>query len=367
MYQVLSFLVRTLLICTIGLGSATQAENDQQDAHIPANYSEAVDLFITLDNVSGWWDGFVDPAYRSDWERRFGWTAEDQAWADRYSEYRHRTYADPSQTMDIASSPHGLFSARTAYAGETDPLATFMVDQPNVETAIENLGEIANADDVNTLRGFYIHFEDHWRQIQSENGALSSFADKLEAQLSGEKLDDYLSKVSTFYGVKRDGNFRVFFTRFPLNTRSRAEIVAGRNLILHAPIDWKFEDGEWDTIVAHEIVHYVSSLQNDEQKRSLTDRFLARCPTANSRQRLSLLEEPLAVAVGQVGYSEQVLGKPLEPLSNWYGNPRIDITARSIAKSILNALKKGIPIAKSSLVEEAALLCDAIAKIENHR
>ncbi|NVE95688.1 hypothetical protein [Altererythrobacter lutimaris] len=363
MLRFITGLITTLCaFVSLSVTTAHAADAKQQD-RIIAEYSEAVVLFATMDHVSGWWKGFVEPAYREDWEKRFGWSEEDQQWADRYAEYRHRTYSDPSQDVDIATSPQGIFPGSTASAKSTDPLATFMVSQTGAEQALAGLEGMASKQDAAMLRGFYRHFESKWQQILSETEVLAKHPEALQADMSGPEVGQFLDRVETFYNVENTGSFRVFFTRFPSRTRTRAELVAGGNLILHTPLEWAYEDGDWASIVAHEIVHHISSQQADSAKRAMSDRFLAICPLERRSRRLWVLEEPLAVAIGQAAFSQFVKGERLDPGDNWYGNPWIDITARTLASSVVEALDQGVALEKTRIVEEAADRCSTLSFI----
>ncbi len=42
----------------------------QPQVRLSVTYNDAADLFSLMDNVSGWLDGFTDPAYRSEWVQR---------------------------------------------------------------------------------------------------------------------------------------------------------------------------------------------------------------------------------------------------------------------------------------------------------
>lgn len=326
-------------------------------------YSESAALFSLMDNTSGWWPGFVDENYRVAWQKKFGWSEDDQKWADRYSEYRNRTYVDESQGSALEDSPDGLFSYSTSNTEAADPLAAHMLGSGSVAEAMSKLDTIATLEDAQMLRGFYAHFRPKWEVILSDTDQLVRHADRLNVQLNAPAITKFLDRVSAFYGVEVDGVFRVFFTRYPMSERSRAEVVAGQNFLLHAPEEWPYEAGEWDTIAMHEMVHFISARQSSEQKLSLTQRFLKRCPLPAGARRLWMIEEPLAVAIGQAAYSEMVLGKPLDPHTNWYGTPWIDLVSRTLASSTIGALKSDKTLVKSRLVEEAADRCRGLTAV----
>lgn len=180
--------------------------------------------------------------------------------------------------MDVATSPHGLFASSQSNAEGSDPLSDHFMAQPDVATALDRLPSAANSRDVQMLRGFYRHFRPKWKQLLAESAPFVSRARELEAQIDMKRVRPIIALVSRFYQTQNGGEFRVFFTRFPPGNSSMAEVTAGNTLLLRSPTDWTLDMGEWDSIVMHELVHYISSNQPPALKRAMSDRFLARCP-----------------------------------------------------------------------------------------
>lgn len=340
------------LIAILTLSCATWPA--KAEVGVSVSYSRSADLYSLMDNVSGWLDGFVIPEYREEWVRLFGWSPEDQRWADRYRAYRQRTFIDETQQVDSLTSPDGIFASRSENTAGADPLATYFLAQPNVETALKNLGRFASPRDAQMLRGFYRHFESEWRMLLGESTPLAEQANKLQARFDSEDVEAFIQRVSDFYGVAFDGKFEVFFTRHPPGPHTSAEPIAGNYILLHSPT--VVEVGDWDTIVMHEVVHFISSRQPDEQKQELSRRFLSRCPIPKGASRLWMIEEPLAVAWGQAAYSAGVLDEPLDPNDNWYSIPWVNVVARTIAPSIISGDKAHSRI-DGRLIDQAADRC----------
>lgn len=350
-------LVLFILAVPADASRAAPVAQAKTEITLDIRYSEAADLFSLMDNVTSWWEGFTDPVYREEWERRFGWSDADGAWARRYAEYRHRTFSDPSQGQDIATSPHGLFASGETNAQGSDPLAEHFMAQPDISTALSGLTRAVGKDDARMLRGFYAHFRPKWDKVLEESAPLAARAEELEAKIDMARLRPFIALVSRFYQTQTGGEFHIFFTRYPPGNSSMAEVTAGNTLLLRSPTEWTLEMGEWDMIVVHELVHYISSNQLAAHKRSLSDRFLARCPIPEGARRNWMIEEPLAVAIGQAAYSMMVLGKPLDRRSNWYAVPWVDLTARTMEASVTRALQSGAVLSDTTLVEEAADRC----------
>ena len=332
----------------------------QAEVRVSVGYSEAADLYSTMDNVSEWLEGFTIPAYRQEWEQRFGWSKSDQQWVDRYAAYRRRTFLDDNGSPDPSTLPDGIFASRSENTAGTDPLATYFLTQPGIYTALRNLNDLFSREDARMLRAFYRHFEPKWRVLLDESAPLKARADDLQARLDGQGVAAFLVRVNAFFRSDVDGTFTVYFTRHPLGKGSSAEPLAGAFMLLHSPVG-ETNTEYWDTIVIHELVHYVSSRQPQEQKQALTVRFLNRCALPEKAKRLWLFEEPLAVAWGQAAYSAKILGTSLDPNDNWYAVPWVDIVSRTIAPSIIDGYDSEMHI--EDVLDQAADRCNNLTAV----
>lgn len=352
--------VRLLLFSLLLLAGIAPA---RAEIKLSVSYSESADLFSLMDNVSNWLDGFVYPDYREEWEKRFGWSKADQAWVDRYKEYRLRVFVDDSPGFDPSKSPDGLFAGSTSNSAAGDPFAAYFLSQPDIKTALARFDRVAKPSDVRMLTGFYRHFETKWRLLLKESSPLAAKAAKLNEQLNTKDVGSFIDRVSQFYNVSIDGRFEIFFTRYPAGSGSTAEVVAGETVLLHTPISGTSSDIEWDTIVMHELVHYISAKQTSEQKQMLTARFLSRCPLPQGARRLWMIEEPLAVAWGQAAYSTKILGRQLDPNDNWYAVPWVNIISRALAASVISEYDGDTTIDDTKIIEEAADRCRDLVSI----
>lgn len=294
------------------------------DVSVEASYSEPANLFSLMDNVSGWLPEFTDAAYRDEWARRFGWSKSDQAWVNRYSEYRHRTYYDPSEGKMPATSVDGLFARSAANTAVADPLATYFLSQRSLNTALVGFNKVATRSDARMLEGFYQHFAPEWRTVLAESNSLSTNSEALNRQLHSPRVAAFAARAARFYRAPVDGSFQAFFVWFPPGRRASAEVVAGRYFLIHIQPGEDISE-RWDGIALHELMHYISAHQSASQKQALTKQFLARCPQANGPKALRLLEEPLAVAWGQAAYEKYVRGQSLDWNESWYSFPQVDI------------------------------------------
>lgn len=319
-----------ILVGALALLFLAPAASASTAVNLEASYSEPANLFSLMDNVSGWQEGLTDPAYREDWSRRFGWTSTDQEWVERYAEYRRRTYSQPLDSKLPSQSPDGMFAPASSSSQKADPLAAHFFRHSSVATALETLNTSASVRDVRVLDGFYRHFAAGWRVILAESYHLAASAKTLHDQLNAPGVSAFVGRVARFYRTDIGGSFRAFFVWQPPGQHSNAELVAGRNFLIHLPPDQAGRDDDWDTVAVHELVHYISARQSPEQKQALTKLFLARCPGADRPKPFRLLEEPLAVAWGQAAYAKYVRSKPLHWEKQWHAVPIVDLLGHGL-------------------------------------
>jgi hypothetical protein len=333
------------------------------DLRVNAGYSESADLFSLMDNVSLWSpEGFNDPEYREYWETTFGWSEDDQAWADRYREYRERTYSDPGQAeKDPATASDGLFAKRSSVSDATDPLAAHFIDAESVPAALAGLDTVADPADAAMLAGFYAHFEPRWRQLLAESAGFAARAEALQAELSDEAVDAYLARVTAFYRVEIERDFNAYFVWWPPIDRTGADIT-GRTFFIRSHPVRHAEEGGWADIAMHEVIHYISAHQAPAQKQALTARFLETCPAQIDTGFYQLLEEPLAVALGNAAFAAFARGQPLAPEDNWYWMPTPAILGRLLWDDVEKLYPTDATI-EDGIVDQAASYCARLLQI----
>jgi hypothetical protein len=113
-----------LVLILINFGCSTAKVNNKKvmKVQIDVTYSESADIFVILDNVSGWWEGFTEAEYKKYWVIRFGISTNDDVLFGQYVKLRWKYYNDPDQKpKDPLKNRNGLFS--TIGSVTSDPLA----------------------------------------------------------------------------------------------------------------------------------------------------------------------------------------------------------------------------------------------------
>lgn len=298
------------------------------DITIRAQYHDPTNLFAIMDETAYWYPGFNNSEHRDAWAERFGWSNNDQAMADRYKHYRQRTFDDSDQTdADTRRQQDGIFVTRSSIAPEADPLAEHFFKSATIEGALSNLEAIMSADNANMLRTFYAHFRPKWQILLEESKAFVPQAHALNAELTNPDIASFLTRVGAFYRVDDDLEFTVRLVWWPPVRRTFA-YAKGQTFLLYRHPEEHVGESDRADIAIHETVHYISAHQTPEQKRDLSDAYLDSCPVTVAANQYDLLEEPLAIAWGQIAFTKYVRGDRLDLSKSLYNRALPDVLAK---------------------------------------
>ena len=326
---------------------------------IQVEYSESADTFELLDNSSNWWPDFVDPEYHSFWQRNFGLTKSEKNLFEKYKKIRKKYYNDPDQDeKNPLKNRNGFFS--TLGSITADPFAEAFYSSNTLKESYQKLSKILSAEELKFVEGFFENFRSKIESTIAKNK--TGFEKSIELtkkSTSKDGVEAYFTKVSNFYNVKTDLNYRVLFVWMPPVKRSHAT-PTGQYLVIRSNPD-VHKETDFSEIVAHEIVHVISSFQSLEQKKILTEKFLSLCPLgakiSPKLKKYVILEEPLAVNLGQLFYSEKFQDKKMELSDNLYNNPWINTFARIIYSPLKKRFEKGERL-DQGFVDDAGKLCN---------
>ncbi|MEO0982422.1 MAG: hypothetical protein AAFX03_07200 [Pseudomonadota bacterium] len=332
------------------------------DIQIQAEYHAPTNLFAVMDEAAYWYPGFNEPAHRDAWTERFGWSPEDQAMADQYQLYRQRTFDDSDQADDAARfEQDGIFVARSSTSADADPLAKHFFASETIDDALASLEAITSVEDAKMLRGFYGHFEPKWRILLEESDAFAAQTATLQNDLADDRAGAFLERLSAFYGVDPDLEFTVRLVWWPPINRTFAYVKGETFLLYRHPIRHAEERDRAD-ITVHEAVHYLSAFQPSEQKHALSAAFLEICPADISSNRYDLLEEPLAIAWGQLAFAKYGKGEPVDPSLQYYSRALPEIMGR-LAWLHIDAIYESDATILDGVIENIARDCAALLDV----
>lgn len=310
---------------------------------ISAKYSEAANTFTIMDCLSGWWDkGFCqddEGAFQRYWVERFGLNKEDYDFFVEYDNFRQRYYKGLGLPKDEPGPfGDGLFSKKSGIA--EDLIAPIFYSSSTVDQAFKKLEKIITQEDLKFLKDFYKRFESKYQLLLVESEPFKNKAIELNKKLQNKKFKKFFSKVTRYYSVSEKMNYEVIYTWFPPLDRDTASPTNSYLVFQQNPI--KHIKSQDEDIVFHEIIHTISARQPQKQKEDISTAFLDMCPGIREKfigvYRSRILEEPLAVAIGQIIFLREFYPDRLRWDSKLYNNPWISGFAKLIFPIIENEL-----------------------------
>ncbi len=328
---------------------------------IEVRYSRSADAFELMDNVSQWWPGYTELAYREAWVDSFEIAPADSLLFAEYAQIRNRYYDKTGQENDSPTANRsGLFTDRAVL--NADPVAYAFYGSATLEESFQRLQQIVDPDEVDFLRSFYAHFSDRMERITGSTEPLvASSLERTRQVLEAEGVGSYLNEISGFFGVSDSTTFTALYVWWPDADR----IVANPNgpYLLLRVRPYEGETMSNADVVVHEAVHVISAMQSPEQKRLVSDVVLAACPdTWRSVGRLDVLEEPLAAVLGNVEFRRRFEPKRFKWSRPWYGDRKIDLMARVLYPVVMDGLARKSSI-EGGFAEDAAALCQTVGEV----
>jgi len=304
---------------------------------VKARYSAAANIFIIMDQTSNWWPGFTEEEYQVYWKNRFGLSEEDLKIFKDYADLRWRYYSDPDQQeKDPLKNRNGFFSMLGTL--ESDPLANAFYASSTLAEALQRAEKLVSKEDLQFLIEFYKHFEPNYSQVLKETVVFETTAKKLNKLISKPQIAKFYDQVREYYGVAGEVNYEVLHVWWPIQKRTLAT-PAGQYLLMYFNPE-SHKDLMDQDVVFHEIVHTISMKQSLEQKQAFTKIFLEKCPVSPKLKKTVILEEPLAVAIGQVLFMEKFFPADFHYEQSLYNNPWISTFGRLITPVIREDFKR---------------------------
>ncbi len=317
-----------------------------------ASYRESTNRFQILDCVAQWWDYCMDDGeYRAEWIRRFGpLDNTDLELFSQYKQIRESYMASSNESSDPLFRKDGLF-ARNSTKTE-DPFATIFYSSENESQSYKKLTALISPSELAWLKAFYAHFEPRTSVLLAESKTpFEKWVKKLNSDLSDPDYPGFFEKLLYFYNVSTNINYEVLITWWPPINRNMASPTDTYLVFQKNPIKHMSENDL--PIVFHEVVHTLSSRQSLQQKQELTKNFLNICPVKDRLKRGNILEEPLAVALGQIAFLDQFFPAELHFEESFYNNPWISSYGKAIYPVLKSEINSGKTITDGFILKAA--------------
>lgn len=335
---------------------------------ITAHYREAANVFLIMDCVSGWWDKtfcYDDGAYQLEWKKLFGISNDDFESFKKYDQIRKKYYRGMGASKEDAGAfDDGIFPKKAQI--NEDLLAPSFYGSAHLDEAYEKLTSIMSKDDLDWIKIFYKKFQPRYQKILDESKVFAAKAKIQSKALSNKRYSDFYTQILQYYGVLEKLQYEVIYTWFPPLNRDLA-VPVDRFLVLSknptTQLNWNDEE-----VIFHEIVHTISVRQSQEQKEKLSKMLLASCAIDQhfpKGKKNRILEEPMAVVLGQILFLEKFFPERLKLDSTLYRDRWVSDFAIKIYPTIKAEFESGKRFSVET-IKKLVPLCNEQLKIADY-
>lgn len=299
---------------------------------IQVKYSESVDIFNFIDHLS-LWDAELPTQYFDFWKKNQATaqtTANDQKILKEYAKVRIKY----SKNIPPSIFPHGK---------KEDPIAEIFYYSEGFEEAYSKLAKQIHPKDLAVIKKTIDHFNPKVKKIIKSYQAPNNIVKYFDDFLKEEHVIQYINKICMFYSVDpKMINATIFIVWWP-NQKFDQALSIDKSIFIYSALDNSdpsiFSDKKisLSSVVMHELTHHISKLRTASTKNSLasTADSYAKKLKLSPQNYLYLMEEPLAVILGQMLYLEKHHSDYYNYTDDWYANPLINALAR-LNKPLVN-------------------------------
>lgn len=317
--------VVALAACSAPPPKAVSAPRQPKRAFV-VRYRAAADAFSIVDQISNWYPGKIDAEYLTEWTKRFPDDDAESAQLAKWGEVRKRWY--------MTAEPD--FSMLVGQVKPPDTLALVFYGEDDLEAALGKAATLVGPDDAKILRETFTLVKPKLDQLLAESRAFAAAVPKLQARLDDPKVSAFVAELSRFYRAGDVPPFNVEYLWWPPDGSTTANVYGDTLLLRYDP---KHVELDVDVPI-HEVAHFVSMHQPDDQKRELSKAFTAKCGALPKIQPARLFEEPLAVAHQKMFLAEND-PTHFDRERPWYGDPWASISAKMIYDAVVDAHAHG--------------------------
>ncbi len=294
---------------------------------VGVSYSEAVEVFEFLDNLSGT-RADSSPEYRANYNKRFPLTDYDKKVMEEYKSIRQKYMIKRSST-----SYHG-FSANTA---QLDPIAFAFFNSKSVDDALKKMQKEVAIDDVKLLAKSIKHFKPGISDFVKESQMFKQMVPRFEKQIRNFKIKQLINKAAHFFNSEgKKFKLTYYLVWWPSDSPPQADIIGTSVIYRVNPLS----EIKIDTnLLIERGVQFASSLQPESQKSNLEKIFYSMCPLKNSFRPVDMIEAPLVMALGRISMESIMEKKEFNLYKEWSVNPWINFSSKSIYDSVQGSVR----------------------------
>lgn len=328
-------------------------------------YSRPLQIIDILDNVARSSEGemYREWEFYRYWINEFGFNENDKLKFRKYQEIRNKYIEKlPEDFNRIDKNQHGLFT--NPIINSRDSVFLIFVQSSTMDDVWQQIETLVDRNDLDFLKSFYKEYEQSLLQIIDQfeiynKQYIKSFSDKID---NYENLNEFISKVQTFFKVEDSLEYNVFIQWWPKVRKGNvgSAEVKGSVLILRVNDKNRMTLDDYVSVLFHEMVHAIDMTQPIEQKRYLTDCFIKRFENDEDlikKIRPNSIYEPMAVTLGQMCFIEWDQNQKLKlNRENWYANRWINEFSKTFYPLVSEYFKTNKAIDEQFMQQTAMIL-----------
>ena len=314
-------------------------------------YSEAVDVFEIVDNLSRWHEK-REAAYQKHWMEKLELDSTDKSLLEDWGKIRvkyHKSVNSGGELFPMLSTPADFFS--NAFYSST-----------SVGEALKKLKKKLTKEEMSFLANLFKHFQKRISSMVSQSVAFKSQVPHFEKQYKKLKYDPVLRKAKRFIEVPRwYKKNTVYFVWYPKELEAKIRAIAPYIIIyVHPDNLGKLEMYK----IAEAVVQSYFDTWPSSQKESLSRRFLETCPRAKKLAPQDVMLRPISSVFGQLMVSKKKNRKGFRMRLNEM-NPWVEHFALSLFPKAEGAIKRREKV-HGPFWSESALHCQSLVKLSDY-
>lgn len=336
MYKLINYIKITVIIL-FGLLCSVQLEA----LTFCVKYSKSIDLLNFMDKLSDWESGPVAEEYKLFWDKNNYKSQHDQKHLLAFKEVRKKYYFRDSSNI----------FAQNNYNQDVISRAFYTYDEP--KKALLNLKSNISYLDFIKFQKSINYFSERITKViagQSHRKAIKN----LNEILDKDEIQAYIKQICNFYNVDFDKlHINIAFNHtledvdetafMNLDTIVLSDFTYKKNIYINEEKYDFFQTIDNASILMHEIAHLISSNASTEQKENLTKVFESNFNLPQNvtlQKKLYLLEEPLAVILGQILFTRKIAPEYYIKSQNWYADSWVNTIAKLKEKTVARYLEE---------------------------
>jgi hypothetical protein len=316
-------------------------------------YSEAIDNFSMIDQISGW-SALHNKSYHNSFEKNYKFTTQDKSLIENYIKIRKKYLIRPEVKN------HHLFPSKSIHL-DTFSRAFFTAN--TMTEAYLNLKEVVGDKDHQFLTEFYDYFLKRIKPWRQEGQAFHSHLKAFEKKFKKGKGPQTVKKFIKFLNLDKKEFRKLYytFTWAPEFEPTSVEFMSNILLIKINPIA-KMANPNFANIMT-EIVDSLLDAQTESQKTSFSTQFNKEC-NAKKMPASLIFKWPLAVAGGAILFTSNMNKKDFRISKEWSKNPWVQSYSQLIFAQLEKSLKRKDHL-MGTFMKESAVTCQNLVNLSD--